>query len=380
MSRQRWRRDDGAVAVVWAIVLSLLVAPLTGLALTTYVRTGVSAELQRAADAGALAGAASIPLGDLNYLAAYLAATNLGPTTAVGTTLATYLPPGAANPLTVACAHAVQSLAVDNGFSGKWAAPHGAPTCSARYLPDSSLGATLGGCLTNLLSPVAPLLGGLTVPDVTRLLPALAHPGVEVTVTYKARGPMDELVDPAGTPSTHTVVSRAVRRFKDLVVVPTVAPNKIPLIGGLLGPVLVPATIDLNPTVNAVSTTLYTTLSTTSTLLNPLLSVLGCSGILTGLADDLHDLNPNTSSQPPPTAAQIIADARAMQTPLLALRMPADPTNLLKVPFLDFVPMCVNPTGSLTAVPLPTTLPAAGSLATCSAAAVGAFRASLVSS
>src|SRR3569623_3694779 len=66
------RRDDGAIAVIVAIVLAFALMPAIALGTGTYVRSTTSAELNRASDTGALAGAAEVPLGNLTFAGDYL--------------------------------------------------------------------------------------------------------------------------------------------------------------------------------------------------------------------------------------------------------------------------------------------------------------------
>src|SRR5262249_35804896 len=74
------RSESGAIAVVMAIVVTAVLLPLTIYGVNSYVRGGVNGELQRGGDAGALAGASRIPLGDPTQVAAVLAAMPVNPT------------------------------------------------------------------------------------------------------------------------------------------------------------------------------------------------------------------------------------------------------------------------------------------------------------
>src|SRR3954447_6963208 len=94
--------DDGAVAVLYAIVLMLVLVPSLALGTTTLVRSTTTGELQRAADAGSLAGAASIPFADVNFARTFAAATAGGPTGATLRAMGLDYP--GHDPLTVACA------------------------------------------------------------------------------------------------------------------------------------------------------------------------------------------------------------------------------------------------------------------------------------
>ncbi|MGH9155939.1 MAG: hypothetical protein ACRD1K_08945 [Acidimicrobiales bacterium] len=354
--------ERGAIAILVSLVLLAVCFPLAGLGYSAYVRSATSAELQRAADSGALAGAAAIPLGDLNFVTNYV--NNL-------TGLAIPLPPGAPDPLGIACTVARKAALEDDGFARNYASPVPdgtvTPVCTARYAPDIGIVGALTSCLNQLLTPT--FLGQLLYPTVIqtlqRTLPGLLSPGIEVTLNWNVRGPLDAL-NPAdnGTFKTQTVTSVARRRFKNLVVVPTVP---LPGVGG---------TLNLNPFLATTSATLTGVLnSLTDVLLTPLLTVAGlgsCTGIVTALTSDLSDLiNPPDAGAP--AIAEVLNAAATDLEPVFVLRIPPAPLGVLAVlniPFLDFVPVCVAPS-------LITTVQNLTSTVGCMVNAPGMFRASL---
>lgn len=68
MLSNRTRGDDGVVAVLSALLVAFVLLPVAALGLTSYVRAGVAEEMQRAADAGALAAATSLLFVDVDGL------------------------------------------------------------------------------------------------------------------------------------------------------------------------------------------------------------------------------------------------------------------------------------------------------------------------
>ncbi|MGH2719977.1 MAG: hypothetical protein ACRDJO_00050 [Actinomycetota bacterium] len=385
----RLREEHGAIAILAAIVVLFVALPLAAIGMTTYVREGSLAELQRAADAGALAGAASIPLGDLTFVKAYVD-NPLG--------LGSYFTP-AANPLNVACEQAKRALAEDGLFGDEFSAagPVTLPACSGgsssvgtfsistSYLPDVAFADKLIDCL-GLQNLPLPLLTNL-LSGARNVLPALLHAGVQVTVTRSVRGPLDGVFG-TSSDTVQTAEAAAKRRFKNLVVVPTISTAN--LLTGILGQPYNGApggTIDLNP---AAGQTIDTALGLIQGLGNlPILSSL-CPGLVTSLTDDLGDLlNPPVAGAP--TLADTIRQTVGQDDQLFVLRyvegLPLVQNICLPLvgcipnitvpgiaPFLDFVPVCgVNSStlqGSVSGALVAAT--------TCSVQAPGAFRAQLV--
>jgi hypothetical protein len=383
----RLREEQGAIAILAAIVILFVALPLAAIGMTTYVREGSLGELQRAADAGALAGAASIPLGDLTFVKSYVD-NPLG--------LGSYFTP-AANPLNVACEQTKRAIEQDGLFGDEFSAAGATPlpACSAgssslgsfsistEYLPDTAFADKLIDCLGLQTLPL-PLLTNL-LSGARNVLPALLHAGVKVTVTRPVRGPLDGVFG-SSSETVQTAESAAKRRFKNLVVVPTIGSANLlsgilPFNGASGG------TIDLNP---AAGQTIDSALALIQGLGElPVLSSL-CPGLVTALTDDLGDLlNPPVAGAP--TLADTIRQTVGQDDQLFVLRyvegLPLIQNVCLPLlgcvpnvtvpgiaPFLDFVPVCGVNTSTLQGT-------ISGSLVaatTCSVQAPGAFRAQLV--
>jgi len=375
-SRQR-RGEQGAIAIFVSLVLLAVAFPLAGLGYSAYVRGATAAELQRSADAGALAGASAIPLADISFVNSYLA--NVGIQVPL---LPTSSP---TDPRVIACKVAVRAALADDGFSRSYATPvpNGmtSPACVAEYTPDLSALGGITSCvngIVNFIPLVGGLLGGLIggllnilqtntlLANLKHLLPALLKPGIKTTLTFKVRGPLDAL-NPSddGTAKVQTVSATARRRFKNLVVLPTTT------LPGATSP------IPLNAAVGAVSQTLVDTLFALNTSVGGVLGGLGISGcgnLIGALTTDLQDLiNPPPDAQAP-TVAQVLTAAAADVEPVLLLMVPPNVVSALAIPFLDFVPVCVQKVGG-TFTGLVGNLPTATG---CLTSAPGAFRGTLV--
>jgi hypothetical protein len=195
---RRLRSDGGAVVVLYALVFGLAIVPLLALGTTTYVRTTTDAELQRAADSGALAGAAAIPMGNLPFAVNYLDATSSGATTKTLSDLGlTYPLP---DPTGVACDQAMRSAKDTHNVAVAYALPNGPVSCAAGYVRDPSLLGAVNACASALGVQPPPLPGQ---PDISALLPALLTPGVHVAMSWQVKGPIDGLIGRTGT-STQT--------------------------------------------------------------------------------------------------------------------------------------------------------------------------------
>ncbi len=329
-------RERGAVAVLLSIVLIAVLLPLAAAGLSTYVRAGTAAELQRSADSAALAGARSIPIGNLSVLPPAI-----GP-----------VPP---EPLTVACQQAVSAAAADDAFGEDYA---GSLACDARYLYDPDFLGRFQTCTTALTGSAIGALGAL-FNTFHGLLPALHHPGVEVTVSRTVGpGPMDALIPGADAVVTETRTARAIRRFKNAIVIPVI---RNPATGDMV--------LDLNIPLATARQTLLTALSTVDDATGLLLP--SCANVVDALVDDFADLY-NPGSTDAPTAEEVVADAQAQGTALMAFVLDSGsgiPCLLcgLQVPALEFMPLCVTSYSNNVV-----------NFAGCSASALGAFRASLV--
>src|SRR4051812_46728483 len=200
LSRGRGRGDDGAVAVVVALVLAFVMMPLTALGTGAYVRSTSVSELQRSADSGSLAAAASVPLGDINFAVNFLDAATDGATTQTLQQLGLHY--DHVDPLDIACQVAHDNATAPTAVSAAYADD---PTCSASYLSDLDTLASLQSCASGLLSsgggPVIGPLGDL-VPGLAPLLPALLYPGVKVTMTWHVNGPLDKVFSVGDGPKT----------------------------------------------------------------------------------------------------------------------------------------------------------------------------------
>jgi hypothetical protein len=352
---RRARRDDGAVAVIYAIVLLGVLMPVFALSTTALVRSTTNGELQRAADAGALAGAAAIPFGDVNFARNFLDATAGGQGTErrlrdLG------LSYDAEDPLDIACNDVALPNANDgHGLGSRYATAVG---CSASYVSNADLLTQLEDCAAGLarVPAPAPSLPGVpdlpSTPDLSPLLPALLYPGVRVDMSWHVTGPFDRIVSGAGATETTTSVAR--RRFKNMVVVPEV--------GLPTG-----QSINLNPLAGSLRTTAIDAMDETQRILaaNPLTAP--CSSVLDGAHDDLLDaIDPPAGG---PTAQQIISDAIATQSPLVVARVISG-VDGLGIPYLDFVPVCAEQVGAQYVGHLV-------DFGSCSIEAPGGFRASL---
>lgn len=486
LSRLFHKREEGATAVLLSILLIGVLLPLAAAGLSSYVRTGTIDEVQRSADAGALAGARVMPLGDPEFVRSYLNAMASGGGSPVIPSF------GGPDPLTEACAQARIALLEDDTLGGDYA-DNGSATCEASYTADSGVLGDLGACVQSLADPVtvvpdatvevelpvlpvpapsptvpspplpiplptpvptpspSPTSGGvyqvsiqgqqvanLLYKQLGSVLPALLKPGVRVSLQRTFEGAP---LDPIGT-TEEMRVATARRRFKNVVVVPIVespgyvidasihsgidldgdGDNEIQFDSGTVVNID-GTTIDLNPALETSWGDISSLVSSLSDEVDALLDVLGspptlpagdvhldadggvtidipgvsggidvhvsavspppidfdCNLEIKRLLDDLDDIySPGAGN--PPTQREIIEEAAATGTMIYALIVGLDPTNpsttmnfgnlteILGIPFFDFVPVCVTGT---TAVP---TTEQVG----CSANATGGFRASLV--
>jgi hypothetical protein len=194
VSRRR-QRDDGAVALVTALVVMFVLLPVAAMGLTAYTRSGVRGEMQRAGDTGALAGAASLGLLDLAGLSV---ADPLSALVAL---------PAASNPYARACAATATAITGDGRLSTAFS---NIPSCSSG--PGRT---TLGSCVTGLTGDVDGLthrlLGATTVGSgLLSLLPALVYNRVQTGLTFTARGPLDDLMGAGSDPARVTATARRV--------------------------------------------------------------------------------------------------------------------------------------------------------------------------
>ena len=326
---RRARRDDGAVAVVYAIVLAGVLAPIFALGTTALVRSTTNGELQRAGDAGALAGAAAIPFGDVNFARNFLAATAGGRTDRRLRDLG--LSYDGVDPLDVACRDVALPNANDShGLGSRYAT---AVSCHPSYVSNPDVLTQLANCASGLASVPAPVpsLPGVpappVTPDLSPLLPALLYPGVRVDMSWHVTGPFDRIVSNAGATETTTSVAR--RRFKNMVVVPEVGLPR-------------DQSINLNPLVGNVRNTAIDAMDETERILAASPLTAPCSSVLDGAHDDILDaIDPPAGG---PTAQEVIRDAIATDSPMVVARVVSGVEGL-SIPYLDFVPVCAEQIG-----------------------------------
>jgi hypothetical protein len=366
---RRNRHDEGAIAVIVALVLAFAMIPALALGTGTYVRSVTATEQQRAADSGALAGASEIPLGDLNFAEKYIATIPAGG--AVATTLqnlgiqnASQLP----DPLKDACDVALRDARQAQNLAVAYADYDVTTWCKAEYMANAGVLGSAQNCINSLagLNNITGLLSlvlntlGLGALDPTKLLtslqgvlPALLEPGVKVTTKWTVKAPFDSVFGSDG--STQTSVAYARRLFKNAVVLPN-----IPL-GG--------TTVNVNPTLQITRTVLLDTLNSVKGVLqtlNALVPGLGsCAAIIDNLSGDVAD-----AVDPPdngPSLTQILDDAVASGSPVMAVS-----TTIvgLGIPFLDMVPVCLTKVNNQYVAHLT-------SFGSCVINAPGAFRAAL---
>jgi hypothetical protein len=376
--------DDGAVAVIVALLLAFALIPALALGTGTYVRSSTSTELQRAADSGALAGAAEIPLGDINFAENYLATiTGTGVVTtlqSLGVQNAGQLP----DPLVDACKVALADATNTQNLASSYATfdhnslpPDPAVTttsdpnawCKAKYLTDAGVLGSAQNCINSIgglnnLGLLSLLNLGLGALSPTKLLsaldgtlPALLEPGIQVTTSWKVKAPFDNVFNSDGSTQTSTSIAR--RLFKNAVVVPSIP------IGG--------TTINVNPTLQITRTQLLSTLSSVESLLETLGGLVpglaSCAAIIDNLSGDLADAVDPPDNGP---SLQTLLDNAVADTadghPVLAV---STTVTGLGVPFLDIVPVCMEKTATNQYVAHLT------SFGTCLVNAPGAFRAAL---
>ena len=366
---RRGRQDDGAVAVIVALVLAFAMIPALALGTGSYVRSVTSTEQQRSADSGALAGASEIPLGDINFAEKYISSIPAGGT--LSTTLqnlgiqnASQLP----DPLQDACDVALKDAQQPKNLAVAYSSYNTTSWCKAEYMANAGVLGSAQSCLNsiaglnNLTSGLGSLLSllGLGALNPTKLLaalsgtlPALLLPGIKVTTNWHVKAPFDSVFGSDG--STQTSVAYARRLFKNAVVLPNIP------IGG--------TTVNVNPTLQITRAALLSTLNSVEGVLhtlNGLVPGIGtCAAIIDNLSGDLADaVNPPSNG---PSLSQILADAAASGSPVLAV---STTVVGLGIPFLDMVPVCMEKVGNNYVAHL-------ASFGSCIINAPGAFRAAL---
>ncbi|HWC35575.1 MAG TPA: hypothetical protein VG650_12220 [Mycobacteriales bacterium] len=327
--------------MIVAIVLAFAMMPALALGTGSYVRSTTGTELQRASDTGALAGAAEIPLGDINFAENYISqiqgtAGVVKTLQALGIQNYAQLP----DPLTDACKVALADASNSNNLADAYTTYDKNAWCKAVYLPDAGVLGSAGTCLnsisglSSLTTGLGSLLGllGLGALSPTKLLaalqstlPGLLRPAIQVTTSWHVNAPFDSIFNSGG--STQTSVSVARRLFKNAVVLPTIP------IGG--------ATVNVNPTLQITRTALLSTLTSVEGVLNTLNALVpgigSCAAVIDNLSGDLADaVDPPNNG---PSLTTILADAAASNSPVVAV---STAVTGLGIPFLDMVPVCIE--------------------------------------
>jgi hypothetical protein len=340
--RGRHASDRGALAVVFMVVITLVLVPLAAYGVNSYVRNGVYGEMQRAADQGALAAAASIPLGDPSALAPILADTTLSHQAIYDRIAAQLLVGCAVDPTSPDCPTGIGVAVCTAALSpaGNLGAAYGRnPACTAaaaiRSGPiddaincaQSIPGVTslLNGLLANplLKNLVKTLLNDLTGFDL--LLPALIHPTVTVTATELVKDP----INPGGNGLSNASRDATARRvFKSI----------FPLLGTQLNERVSDAVTQFLTDLSALVARLANPSPLLPAALRNLLANLfkaggPCASITTDFDSDLEDLV-TVPDDDPTTLQDIINDAGGDQ-PIITL--------LGESQFFEFVAERVDP-------------------------------------
>ncbi len=366
------RNETGAISVLLAALsLGMVVLALAGANAAGLV--GVRREAQRAANLGALAGAANLPLVGL------LASPE--PNTTSCAQVQKAFAPSSALLTPELGAGAVPSCGAGVTVSADvdWARADAARDALALLINSAALPADL--CAPVLVAPANQLLG---LPEITTLIdpllagmtdlecasldaaidglphnlsPALLTPRVTVRVegTYEAFVPMPSFV------GDHVVAAEATarRRFKNLVVLPAVNGAPQPL-------------DDLNPTATDVRDALLPQLESAAAAMSAAVTSFMPAGVgfdLSGLFVDLYDLYDPPGSAPSPSPLEVAEAAVASGEPVVLLRLFQMP--VLGIPALDFTAAYLSQVsdGTFRVTPVPVSQ---------LSAATGLFGASLV--
>ena len=352
----RWRDETGAISVLLAALsLGLVVLALAGANSAGLI--GVRREAQRAANLGALAGAANLPLIGL-LTSPEPATTSCAQVTKAFAPSSALLTPELGDGTVPGCGAGVTVSA-----EADWLRVEAARDALALLRDSAALPADI--CAPITLVPANPLLGTPAVssyidpflahltdlecasldaaidglPD--NLSPAVITPRVTVSVAglYEAFVPMpafgaDHAVDASAT---------ARRRFKNLVVLPAVHGAPQPL-------------DDLNPTATEARDLLLPELESAATSLSAALAPHLPPGVefdLSGLFVDLYDLYDPPAMAPAPSPLDVAEAAVESGEPVVLLRLLEMP--VLGIPALDFTAAYLSrfADGSFRATPIP---------------------------
>lgn len=326
MGRFRVHTDErGASAVLVGLVLPVLLAA-SALGVGLYVLGGGERELQRAADAGALAAAARMPLADPNAASPW---------------------PGEGNdPAAIAC-QIVESNLVDASLTSAFAPGH--PTCEDGSVqvsfPRNALGRIIsdprswdddedGGCVRQQdgLESSLPGVVGDTV-DLSRLAPALTGSFATVQIDGTLEPPMAELVGVAATDQAQpavdgvdvSVCATARRRFKNAVLLPVAD-------CGALGGVMPDCEVDANPALDQTGDQAFGALED----VREQLDARGLPGgdVIELLLQDLQDIYDPEGN--PPTQREVLEAALADDEDILVVV--GGTAGATRIPVLDVYP------------------------------------------
>lgn len=354
---KRLRGDEsGAIAVLLAIVLSFALIPLAGSAISAFVREGTVSELQRSADSGALAGARAISLSDLPVLPPPLSA------------------------LATACSQAEAAAAADDGFGGDYAGSPSCtseyvPDPNFSGALNACASNVLGAASVTIPPEITSLPGwdtfAQTYPDIVeaverriqkltgflaRTVPAITKPGVRVTLTRSISGSGNEIpaegVTRASLPETETRTATARRRIKNIALLPIVYN---PVTGEYENSNEdIPSADEALAALEALEDEIVA-----DPVLGAVYSSLGCTGTIDILAEDVRDAyNPGAGNAP--TTEEIVAEAEDQSAAVLGLLYDPDPDPASLVPSLPPVP-APTPSG-LPGLPVPSPSPTSPSL------------------
>lgn len=257
--------ERGATAVLVVVLMPLLLAAL-GLGASVGVLAATERQLANTARSAALASAANLPLFDLGALdgipgvdASVSVGIDADGDGVTDTVDIDDLFPDAPRATTVACPVAetnlrqapfVQAFTADRSDGACGGSPLQAPAVvQVATGPDAQT-----ETLVELQSLVDQLAGALPAPSLTNrvnllaLLPAIAHPQVEVTVTSDIQAPLQALVDP-NVHSDLSASATARRVLKNAVLLPSSALDchvDVPVTLLLLGSIILPIDASLD--------------------------------------------------------------------------------------------------------------------------------------
>lgn len=325
MGRFRVHTDErGASAVLVGLVLPVLLAA-SALGVGLYVLGGGERELQRAADAGALAAAARMPLADPDAASPW--------------------PGEGSDPAAIAC-QIVESNLVDAALTSAFA--RGRPTCEDGSVqvsfPRNALGRLIsdprswgddeGRCVReeDQIGSTLPDVVGDTV-DLSRLAPALTGSFVTVQIDGTLEPPMAELVGVAATDQAKpaddgvdvSVCATARRRFKNAVLLPVAD-------CGALGGVIPDCEVDANPALDQTGDQAFGALED----VREQLDARGLPGgdVIELLLQDLRDIYDPEGN--PPTQREVLEAALADDEDILVVV--GGTAGATRIPILDVYP------------------------------------------